>query len=147
MPNLNSVISYFDNWVSPPISDDPDLKLGRSTSELSQTVDRREVYTSLSLPLPAIYLSLSLSLSQFGFFTIMASKVFIPVWDFLLRKNFHEFMSFQSSLDVLSDEAPTWEVIELLRALSSFILHIFGLGNYFWLLLLSSVFTLKSESL
>lgn len=34
-------------------------------------------------------------------------------------------MSFQSSLDVLSDEAPTWEVIELLRALSSFILHIF----------------------
>lgn len=146
MLNLNSVISYFDKWVSPSISDDPDLKLGRSTSELSQTVDRREGYTSLS---PSTsYLSIPFSLFiAIRFFTIMASKVFIPVWDFLLRKNFHEFMSFQSSLDVLSDEAPTWEVIELLRALSSFILHIFVLGNYFWLLLLSSVFTLKSESL
>lgn len=92
--------------MSPSISDDPDLKLGRSTSELSQTVDRREGYTSLS---PSTsYLSIPFSLFiAIQFFTIMASKVFIPVCDFLLRKNFHEFMSFQSSLDVLSDEAPT----------------------------------------
>lgn len=54
-------------------------------------------------------------------------------------------MSFQSSLGVLSDEAPTWEVIELLRALSPFILHTFGLGIIFWLLLLSSFIRFYTE--
>lgn len=83
MPNLNSVISYFDKWVSPSISDDPDLKLGRSTSELSQTVDRREGYTPLS---PSTsYLSIPFSLF-----------IAIRLFHYYGFKSFHSRLRFSS---------------------------------------------------